>query len=345
VSRARATAARLVTPRAVPAGDARALALLLDHDEAPLRDPTPAELAAATAWPAVAPWRRAAQRVAMKAGAIGYAAQSVAAQTGARAALLGDAAPGPPRVLVRVDEFPHAEAHDRPRALGTRQFRQFDELMAEAGVPYMLALTPRPCHHYLDPDAVGDRGLLDDEVEVLRGLDPARVEPALHGLTHRTRFVSPRRRSELCGLDAGALTALLDRAEGELEQATGIRPRAVVPGFNRFDDGQYALLARRYRVVCGGPESVALTGFHPTPCVRGDAVYLPSYPPLYGSAEEVAAGIEELAAARAAVWAPVVLHWGDERDDGWRGLRRALPVIARHARPWGPFIDAVSGPA
>jgi peptidoglycan/xylan/chitin deacetylase (PgdA/CDA1 family) len=345
MSAPRRAAARLAAGAPARAGTPahRAVPLLLDTATEAPRGPVPAAaVAAATAWRPSPLWRRRAQRVAMKAGAIGYETHSLAPQLAARQALLGDDAPAEPRLLVRVDEFPHAEAFDRPRALGTRQFRVFDELMREAGVPYALAVVPRPSHHYLDPGARGDRPLDDGEARLLREMDPGRVELALHGRDHRTRFDSPRRRSELCGLEPAALEALLDRAEDELARRAGIRPRMIVPPFNRFDAEQYPALARRYAVVCGGPESVALLGFHPTPCVMGEAVYLPSYPPLYGGAEEVAAGARELARARAGVWAPVVLHWGDERDDGWRALRRALPVLARYARPWGPFVEAAA---
>ena len=96
-----------------------------------------------------------------------------------------------------------------------------------AGVPYLLAVLPRPCKHYLDPDATGDRPLTADERELLARACAEGAEPAVHGLTHRTRARSPRRHCELCGLSPDALAQLLDRAAAELAErrspALGLR--------------------------------------------------------------------------------------------------------------------------
>jgi len=45
----------------------------------------------------------------------------------------------------------------------------------------------------------------------------------------------------------------------------GIRTRIFVPPFNRFSRSQYPILASRYEIVCGGPESVVEMGFEATP--------------------------------------------------------------------------------
>lgn len=262
----------------------------------------------------------------------------------ARLAPTGEAA-GPPRVLLRVDEFPHARAFDSGGRFGTDAFRRFHAVLTEAGIPYLLAITPRVSRDYLDPAVTEWRPLEDAEIETMRQLAVEGVVFALHGLDHRTRHASPRRHSELCGLGQAATGERIDaalRVFAELGLAT---PVFVAP-FNRFDAAQYDVLARRFDVVCGGPESVRLLGFGPTPARRGEAVYLPSYPPLYGHAAEVAGEVERLAGLEEALWAPATLHWGWELEDDFDSLRQLCRTLAGRTSPWPEFLaDVGSGRA
>lgn len=162
----------------------------------------------------------------------------------------------------------------------------------------------------------------------------------MHGLDHRTRRALPHQRSELAGLPAAQLTERLVRGEAELA-SLGVRPRVFIAPYNRFDASQYAVLAERYDVVCGGPESVMRLGFQRTPLWRGPAIYLPAYAPLYGEAAAVKAGVEALLDAQAAIWAPLVLHWGHEAKAGWTALERLAELIGPYARPWGEFLTGV----
>jgi hypothetical protein len=163
---------------------------------------------------------------------------------------------------------------------------------------------------------------------------------AQHGTTHRTRFSNPRRRSELGGLDTEGLVALLEAGRRRLE-AAGIRPRVLVPPFNRFDAGQWPVLASRYDVITGGPESVLTLGFHGGPQWRGEAVYLPCYEPLYEKAEVVAGAVDRLLEQRIGTWVPVVLHMGWEVDDGFAALGRLARRIAPYTASWRDFLNAV----
>jgi Uncharacterized protein conserved in bacteria (DUF2334) len=285
---------------------------------------------------------RLAQSLALKRGVLGYERDVLGRLVAARRAALGDRGAGPPRLLVRMDEFPHARACDLPERYGTDAFRRFHEIMRSAGVPYLLAVLPRPCYSYLDPNANGDRPHTDDERSALADACTDGVEPALHGLTHRTRDAIPRRHSELAGLDAGELRDLLDRGMAELAEAK-LEPRVFVPPFNRFDGRQYPLLAERFEIVCGGPESVAQFGFHATPLWRGDAVYLPSYPSLYGTAEAIEPALRRVVAAQPGTWVPVTLHLGWEADQGWTALARLAETMAPYARPWSELLGALDG--
>ncbi len=280
------------------------------------------------------------QRVQRKRGKLDYERAVVDPMEAARRAVLGAAAQAPPRFLIRVDEFPHYLAWDDPARYGSERYRRFHALMAGAGVPYLIAVLPRVSHDALNPEESSWRALSDEERALLAELPADRVSFGLHGLDHRTRSASPRRHSELCGLDRAATEALLDQGLAELAPL-GISPEVFVAPYNRFDAAQYDVLARRFAVVTGGPESVGLLGFQRTPVWRGEAVYLPSYHPLYGHAREVLPAAQRLIERRAGLWAPIVLHWGWEADEDWQALERLLEAIAPYAADWEDFLAAV----
>ncbi|MGO9488291.1 MAG: DUF2334 domain-containing protein [Solirubrobacteraceae bacterium] len=283
---------------------------------------------------------RLAERVQRKLGRLDYERAVAEPLMAGRRAALGPAADGAPRFLVRVDEFPHYMAWDEPARYGTERYRRFHATMAAAGVPYLVAVLPRVSRDALDPASSSWRALQDDERKLLAQMPGEGVSYGLHGLDHRTRHASPRRHSELCGLDPRATEQLIATGLAELAPL-GIVPRVFVPPYNRFDDRQYEILARHFEVICGGPESVGLLGFQRTPAWWGEAVYLPSYHPLYGHAREVLAGARRLIEARAALWAPVVLHWGWEADEDWTALEALLAVIGPHVAHWDEFLASI----
>jgi hypothetical protein len=316
--------------------DARRSAALLVGSGAPpqaARHPLVARAVRSRRVP-VAPLR-IAQRLAMKRGRVGYLQDSLEPMARARRAALGQEGAGPPRLLVRVDEFPRAGAYDDPGTVA--EMMRFHEILHGAGVPYLVAVTPRVARDYLDPAGGVSRPLRDDEAEALGRLAADGVAFALHGWDHRTRRAEPRRHSELCGLDPGEAGALLDEGLSVLA-GLGVAAPVFIPPFNRFDAAQYDAMARRFEVVCGGPETVALLGFHATPLWRGDAVYLPAYPPLYDRADAVADGVRRAVERRPGVWTPLALHLPWEADDGWGALESLAPLMAPYAARWDDFL-------
>jgi predicted ATP-grasp superfamily ATP-dependent carboligase len=282
---------------------------------------------------------RMGQRALMKTGRLSYEQAWLGPLQEARGAALGPAARGAPKLLVRVDEFPYYAGLDDAK-FGLEASRRFHAVMAEAGVAHLMSVVPQWTHAPLDPAASGGRALDERDLELLAQMRGDGVCFAQHGRTHRTRDARPRRHSELCGLDAPSLAALLDEGRARLEQA-GISPRVLVPPFNRFDAGQWECMSERYDVITGGPESVVLLGFHGGPQWRGDAVYLPCYAPLYASAAEVLPAVESLLEREVGTWVPVVLHMGWEIDDDFAALRRLATRIAPYAASWDELLDTI----
>jgi hypothetical protein len=209
-------------------------------------------------------------------------------------------------------------------------------------VPYLIAVSPWVVRSYLDPGATGARPLEDEEWDALRRMRERGVTIGLHHRDHRTRDARPRHWSALAGLEGPELEELLESAEQALTDHGLPRASVFVPPFNRFDAAQYPLLAERFDVVCGGPETVAILGFHPSPSWQGGAVYLPSYSPLYGPAALVYDAVERLEREEIPLWAPVTLHWTWEQEDQGEALKRLAERVAPLARPWEEFLDVVA---
>jgi Uncharacterized protein conserved in bacteria (DUF2334) len=299
--------------------------------------------AASRAWPSNSgnPMRatRAAQRMAMKCGLKDGVRSMLDGSLAVRREALGADAKGPPRFLIRVDEFPYSSAFDQPERYGVDPTRIFHEIMTEAGIPYLMGVVSQLTHAYLDVDAEGGRDLDEGERELLDQMRTDGVVFAQHGATHRTRFRSPRRYSELGGLGS-AVGPLLDDAREKLKEM-GVETRILIPPFNRFDREQWPTLAERYSVITGGPESVPLVGAQPSPAWWGSAVFVPAYAPLYAGAGTILGSLDKIIALEPGCWVPLVLHTAWEADAGFDALRRLVERLAPYAVHWSKFLDAV----
>lgn len=284
---------------------------------------------------------RAFQRVQTKRGKLTYEEHALGPMVAARRALLGEAAAGPPRFLVRMDEFPHVEAWDEPDRYGTPTFARFREILHTAGVPFLVAVLPRVPKDYADPKETAWREHDESELAMLQELrrDPD-VAFGVHGLDHRTRSTNPRRHSEWSRRSHKEIAARLEEADAVL-RAQGLETDVFVAPFNRFDGTDWPLFAKRYAVVTGGPESIGRMGFHRTPLWRGGTVHLPSYAPFYGKAREILPAVERLIDEAPGTWVPIVLHDGWEADAGWEDLKRLAEALAGTATRWSAFAGAV----
>jgi hypothetical protein len=275
----------------------------------------------------------------MKLGGLDWERSWLAPLVAARASVLGEAAGGPPRFLVRVDEFPYYTSFDRPEDL--EMSRRFHDVMASAGLTHLMSVLPQLTHAPLKPDSSGWRSLGEQEIALLERMRGDGVTFAQHGNTHRTRFANPRRRSELCGLALPDAEVLLDEGRRRLLAAGVGKTRIFVPPFNRFDASQYRLLADRFEIICGGPESVTLLGFHGGPLWRDGAVYLPCYAPLYADAKTVLPAVERLIEMAPGTWIPIVLHTSWEQGEDFQALARLAERIAPYTASWEDLLADV----
>jgi hypothetical protein len=286
---------------------------------------------------------RAAQRLAMKLGRLNWERAWLERLLAARRSVLGDRAAGAPRFLVRVDEFPYYTSFDRPQDI--EMSRRFHDVLTSAGVPHLMSVVPQLTHAPLTVGSSGGRLLGPEEIEMLGQMRRDGVTFAQHGTTHRTRFESPRRRSEIGGLAPEQADRLLEEGRALLAEAGVESPRVFVPPFNRFDAVQYPVLAKRFEIVCGGPESVALIGFHGGPLWREGAVYLPCYAPLYSDAKTILPAAEHMIDMAPGTWIPIVLHTSWEQDDDFSALARLAERIAPYAASWEDLLREVESSA
>jgi Uncharacterized protein conserved in bacteria (DUF2334) len=284
---------------------------------------------------------RVAERVAAKAGMLDWERSWLVPLMRARRHSLGAAAEGPPRFLVRIDEFPASAAYDDSDGRRLEAARGLHEALAGAGVPHVMAVLPEPAKDSLNPEQLGERPLSDGELALLAQMQREGVTIAQHGTTHRTRHADPRRHSELLGLDGAQTRELLDRGLHAMH-AHGMQTNIFIPPFNRFAYAQWPSLAERYAIICGGPETIALVGFKGGPAWHGDSVYLPAYPPLYGHSSEALAAAEGIIDLAPGTWIPICLHTAWESGDDFTSLKRLAERIAPYSYSWDTFLDDVT---
>jgi peptidoglycan/xylan/chitin deacetylase (PgdA/CDA1 family) len=224
---------------------------------------------------------------------------------------------GSPRFLLRVDDFPR---WDR----GPEGFRVFHAILKDAGVRYLLGVIPRPAEDPQDAGGKGGRSWSAEEAAMLAEVAPD-VEMALHGWTHRRRPESVP--AEIVGCPADELEHGLHEGLAVL-RAAGLTTHAYIPPFNAVDREALTILARKFDLVCGGPESVRWLGCLPGPCRLAGVWFLPSYPPAYGRAAEVAEFVRAVRFRAVPILIPLTLHWSWEEADKFDGVRRLADALA-----------------
>jgi len=247
-------------------------------------------------------------------------------------------APAAPLVLVRVDDYPHW-------SVPTARFRTFHQIMAAAGVSFLLGATPFLAANPLSP--VSDQRPEDaTEWEWLaEAVESRQAEVGLHGATHRTRRLGFH--SEFDGMPLARARAVIAEAWAALERR-GCRPVAFVPPFDRFPPALWSALPDECRILCLGPESLLDVPPAPSVGLRNGRTVVFSLPPFYGRADQILAALEGARwLERPGAVLPITLHWTWELDDDFAAVGRLARRIATRTGSWRSLVPPteVAAPA
>lgn len=226
------------------------------------------------------------------------------------------------KYLLRIDDFPHW-------SVGLDLFQKFLEILQKDRVPCLLGVTPCLSSNRHNPDNQNFRDLTAEEISILS--DPL-IEIALHGFTHQTR--QRKFYSEFIGLSANETEDYLGKA---LEKFAlyNLKTDAIIPPFNTIDGRNYEALKKRFRIICGGPETIRYFGFKITPVYLSGALYVPSYRPLCGRAEMAAGFLETF---KPAGILPITLHWAGEAENGFAGVKQLVGLIKGKTFRWETLL-------
>jgi len=230
------------------------------------------------------------------------------------------------RFLLRVDDFPSPFA-------GREDFLRFHQIAREHELPYLLAVTP-----FFSVNGES-RPLSASDVDTLRTCTSEGTELALHGFTHKSRYRNYP--SELAGMPAGALRTALERADEHL-RARQLETIGFVAPYNGYDPLTFGVLAERFPLICGGPESVTAFGCRAGPSFLLRSLYVPSYRGAYDVTLQHLTRFDRTIAAADGLTVPVTLHWANEARDGFRAFRDLCVRLRGRTRRWGDIVNAAA---
>ena len=229
------------------------------------------------------------------------------------------------KVLLRVDDFPSAVAK-------SDDLLRFHEAAMEEGVQYLLAVTP-----FLD-DGSGQRRLSTAERRILDRVTGDGVELALHGFTHRSRYSNFG--SEILHVPGPTLERALAEADQYLA-GFGFSTSAFVAPYNTYDPFTVSILAKRFAVLCGGPESVHSFGYRAGPSSFMGSTYVPSYRGAYELTDRGLPHLERLLATSGGGTLPITMHWANHVDSEFRTFRAIARRIKGSVIRWSAVAHAM----
>lgn len=237
------------------------------------------------------------------------------------------------KILLRVDDFP-AWDESCTSFIRSDEFMRFHEILSRHDIPYLLGVTPQPSYHILNPDNEELRYLTTEEYGILKKVLEEKGEIALHGLTHQT--IHPDRHTEYIGLRARRIEENILTGLSLLERGLGIRTSFFIPPFNRIDKANVKVLARFFKVICGGPESIRYLGHRSMGSNLKGATYVPSHYPFYGRAHEILPHLKRISREE---MVSVTLHWEWELRRGFAEVDELCRAIKEDVVSWRSLID------
>jgi len=242
---------------------------------------------------------------------------------------------GKPTFLVRVDEFPQFV----DSSSNTSHFLEFHKILSKHEIPYLLSVTPFPSRKPLVKGFEEYREIDRVDLEILKELVHSGVEIAMHGIAHQT--IDRYRYTEIVGVPGAELEQKILRGVKKL-QSEGLETEIFIPPFNTFDLPSLRVLARHFKVICGGPESVLYVGLRFSPSFLSDTLYVPSYSPAYGRAREMLPFIEEVKSFKDYVIVPLALHWSWEAKNDFADIDGFCRAIKGETISWTSFVSDAS---
>ncbi len=200
----------------------------------------------------------------------------------------------------------------------TTEFPRFMEFVEKSKFPFLAGITARDLsnrHHW----------------EVANRLQRAGAIIGLHGFEHDGKF-GPFT-SEILQMTYGELHDRLTRLFSKLPKQ--LHTHVFIPPFNAISREQVIHLASRFKVICGGPESVrftwrigCLTAF------EGGSFYFPSLPPFYSSAKEMLQNgvVEDLLHLQFPIC--LTFHMNQEATDDFKAVSTIINSVHQRIQPW-----------
>jgi len=226
--------------------------------------------------------------------------------------------------LLRVDDFPRWD-------LGFEDYMEFHSLLESNKIPYLLGVTPKLSKNPLKSGESGRRELTSEELSFLQKVSRSGVDLALHGLTHQRND----RGSELF-VSGDKLNDIIVEGLGMLED-NGLKAPFFIPPFNKFDYNTLGVLKSHFKVVCGGAESIEYVGYRTSPSYLDGVLYVPSYWPAYGRANEVVEFVKGIN-VKENIFVPLTLHWSWERENNFRDVEVLVNELKGRVMEWKSLL-------
>jgi hypothetical protein len=112
-----------------------------------------------------------------------------------------------------------------------------------------------------------------------------------------------------------------------------------VAPYNGYDPLTIGVLAERFALICGGPESVVALGYRNGPSFLMQSVYVPSYRGAYEVDLNRLERFDRLTAGADGLTIPVTLHWANQVRDGFRAFRALCERLRGRTDNWSGFVS------
>ena len=176
------------------------------------------------------------------------------------------------------------------------------------------------------------RKLNDRDVVILKKFSV--LEPALHGFNHQTIRRKPY--SEFAGLSVKQTTEKIKKGINVLKQFE-FYPLAIISPFDTFTSRNFQAFSNFFKIICGGYPSASTFGFWMSPCVINNSIYVASYRPFSGKAENILRHLVEKKKQSEII--SITIHWASEVENNFLHVKKIANIIKGKTFSWKKFAD------